>query len=1104
MAQPKWVTPAGSLGTIPEGVFYSTPLLAEEPILTLAATNIAKNGNLLVINFAAKTSIPFDSGTDVFLTGFEPSAYNGNYQVLIATANSITVTDLVNEPISTLQVKSSTRSGNNLTLNFNTRTDIPFEIGSNVTLTGFVPASYNQTYQVTGATTSSVTFVNTSTQAISTLGNVSNIKLGNISNTPDTIYYQLIAGDLPAGIQIQQTGIINGVPKAVVSVQGVPEQVSRDVTSKFAVRAYTRKSVNGITVINRLADRTFELTVTGQDVPEWITPAGQIAQYFDGSLVEGLQVEYTDVDPDDTVVVKLVAGQLPPGLSISSTGLISGFIAPNPNIGALAGYSRDGQGYDQYPYDFTTQSIDYNYEFVLEVTDGKVGGSSLRTFSIFVWSRNSLTADNTFITADNTFITADGSPVRPPIILNPQGSIGTIRNDNFFAYQFNGIDLDGDRFNIIKTPSSTLPPGLTLDPDTGWLYGYIPDLGITENIYNFSLLIEKDNDPDVFTGPYDYSLTITGPISSEITWLTDSDLGTIINGSTSTLYVQAVNTGGLELNYRLQSGSNSSLPQGLQLLPNGDIAGRVSFNTFALDGGTTTFDVTRENGEDPTTFDMTYTFVVNAYSVNGVVNVTKTFSITVVRAFNEPYENLYIQAMPPQDDRELVLSLIQNSDIFPPELIYRPEDFNFGVAKNVVYVHAYGLRAATIADYYSSLYENHYWKNLVLGEIQTAQARDSRGNVVYEVVYSKIVDNLVNDLGQSVSKQVELPYPVDYADDLVNVDIVYPNSLVNMRDQVIDVVGQISNILPAWMTSKQANGQILGFTPAWVIAYTKPGQAERIAYNIRTQFGERLNLVDFEVDRYELDRLLSHNWDPAYDSTVGSWIPNPPELTTFDVETHYQLPEPNDSSFVFDGGIDYAIGDQILIQGSQIGGQNGVNDVVVTVQDVDNLGTITQAQAQGFAPLLSAGDVYTDIVGSNLAGSGATFTISRSNNQYQVQVETLGAGYLVNQTILILGSSLGGTSPLNDATIFVQEVTESGAIVRATVQGLAASGNAVYSAQSGVAPSGSGSSWDLEVVGGTATTFDGGSMQFTAPVDMYSNTQIYDKYLVFPKRNILQ
>ena len=62
-------------------------------------------------------------------------------------------------------------------------------------------------------------------------------------------------------------------------------EVSEDVTNKFAVRAYTQRTVNGVTVINRLADRTFTLTVTGQDAPEFITPPGLIASYFDGVQV---------------------------------------------------------------------------------------------------------------------------------------------------------------------------------------------------------------------------------------------------------------------------------------------------------------------------------------------------------------------------------------------------------------------------------------------------------------------------------------------------------------------------------------------------------------------------------------------------------------------------------------------------------------------------------------------------------------------------------------------------------------------------------------------------------------------------------------------------
>ena len=290
---------------------------------------------------------------------------------------------------------------------------------------------------------------------------------------------------------------------------------------------------------------------------------------------------------------------------------------------------------------------------------------------------------------------------------------------------------------------------------------------------------------------------------------------------------------------------------------------------------------------------------------------------------------------------------------------------------------------------------------------------------MYEVVYSPVIGGLTNNDGVSVGKEVVLPYPVTGADS-TEISIVYPNSLVNMRDQVIDVIGQISVMLPQWMISKQSNGQILGFTPAWVLAYTKPGKSDQIAYYIREQFGEQLNLVDFEVDRYEVDRTLSKNWDPIYDSTVGSWIPNPPESTTFDIEAHYQLPEPNDSSFIFAGGFDYEVGDQILILGSQVGGEDEINDIVVTVTQVNSLGTIETAYAQGTAPLLTVGDIYTNVAGTNITGIG-------------------------------------------------------------------------YSA-----------TWDIEIVGEDPTIFDGNSMQFISPVDMYTDTQTYDKYLVFRKRNILE
>jgi hypothetical protein len=867
-------------------------------------------------------------------------------------------------------------------------------------------------------------------------------------NNPEVLHYEVIAGSLPPGIQCEATGLIIGVPRAVASVQGVPLEVSRDVTSKFAARVFT---TNPDGTINRLSDRTFTLTVTGQDAPEWITPAGQITQIYDGSLVPGIQLEYTDTDPSDTVVVKLVAGNLPPGLTLSSKGLISGFVAPNATIQSTAGFSRDGQGYDMYPFDFSTQSIDYNYQFVLEVTDGKA--SNLRTFSIFVYSRSTLTADNDALTADNTFITADGTPIRVPIILNTQGSIGSIRSDNFFAYQFNGLDLDGDQFeftifhtvNGLPVAGSGIPgtdgQDLPLDPRSGWLYGYIPNLGIRENIYDFSIRVYKKDNLDIISDPYNYSLTVTGPIDSEIVWLTDSDLGTIVNGSTSTLYVKAVNLGGLELQYELLSGSTSNLPQGLELLPSGDIAGRVSFDTFALDMGATTFDVTMNdlgfsNEDTKTTFDLTHTFTVTAYSTNGVVQVNKVFSITVDRVYNEPYENLYIQCMPPQEDRSLLDGLLQDADIFQPSLIYRPQDPNFGIARTVFYNHAYGLTASTIADYYSSLYENHYWKNLVLGEIKTAQARDAEGNVIYEVIYSEVIDNLTNNEGESVSKQVPLAYPID-AGESTEIATVYPNSLVNMRDQVIDTVGQISNLLPTWMLSKQADGRVLGFTPSWVIAYTKPGQASRIAYYIRTQFGQQLNLVDFEVDRYELDRALTKNWDPA----------------TFSL------------------------------------------DIVNVEVGVDEF---TVEYAEEFTPPFVPGENVTITNVDPITYNGGYYVVSCTKTQVVLAIpeeKTLGiyvSGGTVNSKARWVPTPPSYTTFDTDGVISTW--------VNSIAQPRQWYNNNYDQGQDDFI-----STWTTATPPGTV--FDGDSLKFITPVDMYATTTgytSYDKYLVFPKRNILE
>lgn len=694
-------------------------------------------------------------------------------------------------------------------------------------------------------------------------GTYYSVQLLAIDDSP--VKYELISGSLPDGMALYDSGELSGIPTTQKT----------GIFSKFAIRAYTDTAI---------ADRTFSIIINGDIPPEFITPAGTLADYFGGSFItqpvpgttqktNGYQIEFTQ---ENSSTVTLVQGSLPIGASVSPSGLISGFILP-PDT-----------------------SMWFNeYTFILEVSNGRF--SSLRTFSIGVYNRKSLVASTTYITADNTWITADQTPFVPPIITTLPGSIGVTRVGNYFAFQFTAFYVTGGPYRFYSIfgaqigydqyppykydepgtrydqGASDVPADLTLDPVTGWLYGRILPITGSSKTFSFGVSAYDAEDIDIMGQPVTFTITVVNEYAPEVTWLSPVFLGSIDNGSTSMFKIEAESLPIGTLYYRLPIDYYTSLPQGLTLLPNGLISGRVSFETFCIDGGTTTFDVTPVDGiSDPTTFDLMHSFYVEVYSENGDISVIREFSIYVNRAYNQPYENLYIQAMPPVDSRVIVSSILSNQEIFLPSRIYRPEDPYFGVAKSVTYWHCYGLNPSTTDSYIAAMQINHYNKQLILGQIKTARATDSDGKIIYEVVYAEVIDTLVNNQGVSIRKQTVLPYPVGSNKTL----IVYPNSLENMRDQIIDSLGQESNILPLWMLSTQANGSVLGFTPAWVLAYTLPNESGKIAYEIQQYLDSvnvELNVVNFEADRYEIDRALGKYWDvPA-----KAWHPTP-VVTTFD------------------------------------------------------------------------------------------------------------------------------------------------------------------------------------------------------------------------------
>ena len=1055
MTQPIWQTPAGSLGVIPENIFFTQDLVALTPAETVPAICTATTATTNVITCDTTAGAQVGYIVEFVGTEFGGLQENRSYYVLeILSATEFTV--------------SATRTGT---------TPVALTTASgNMTARFFRPVRYQQVagQLPAGVQITSNGLVTGVPQAVSTVQGVPTevnrdviskfviraytyFADGSVDQIADRTFTLTITGNDPPVFRTPPGAFANNnTATFVASFSGVTMSVSSlsagEITLGMSVRGPGVEPGTTVVAYGTGSGTTGTYTVSIRQSQTSTPCTGVVGVYFDSDRVV-LQIEYEDADPDESVTVRLIGGELPPGLSISATGLISGVIAPATLIDETPGY--DLTPIWLYPYDFLVSAISRNYQFTLEVTDGKA--SDIRTFTIFVYNRDDAAADDTFITSDGTFVTADATTERAPFLLNAEPSdLGTVRSDNNFAYRFRGQDYDGEPFEytIAVAQGIGLPPGLTLDPYSGWYYGFIPDQGLVQVEYSFNIRVRARSlvvaatasstniistastslttREDFFLGtsvvfegevigglvagqvyyvtaipsattfqvsatpggapvvltdatatalaqcvpaniaisePYPFTLAVTGVVDSEVTWITNSNLGTIKNGETSTLRVEAVNVGGRDLEYRLRSGAFNELPQGLTLLPTGDIAGRVSFNTFGLDLGTTTFDVqlASSTGQAPTTFDSTFVFTVNAYAPDteqttfrvseiivesggtgyssaptitfntpigaqavqatatvtvsagavtavaitqggdgytdtatftligagsgaqlrvvmeatgnrDAVSVFNTFTVRIDRAYDRPWQDLYIVAMPPQNDRIILDQLLNDQEIFVPDYIYRPTDPYFGLSSRVKYQHAFGLDPETLTTYVESLALNHYRKRLVLGPIRTAQARDANDRVIYEVVYSEIIDDLVNAQGASVSKIVTLPYSItDPRDGSTVINSVYPNSLINMRDQVIDVVGETTVNLPLWMTSKQADGRVLGFTTAWVICYAKPDRARQIAYYISEYFGAQLNVIDFAVDRYILDSELLRNWDPAQQN----WTPEP-SLTTFD------------------------------------------------------------------------------------------------------------------------------------------------------------------------------------------------------------------------------
>lgn len=671
------------------------------------------------------------------------------------------------------------------------------------------------------------------------------IQLLVLSSDPSSVInYRLLSGNLPLGsktnpMTISTTGLLSGTLATVYSQE----------VNTFTVRAMDQ--------YGNVRDRTFSISVMAPARPKLTAPSGKLFSISDSTWVNYL-IDYDNPSVDNIVNITCSSDTLPPGL-----------------------YVQDGRikGYANPPTLVTGSPINKTYTFTLHL-ESKLGNDSVQ-YSIEVLNQQLSKPPNSrkpsICNSKPRSIPTEADPYYG-FYVGSDNKIRTVKANEEFSFKILGQDFDNDS---LLYSFSSLPPGLTGNPNTGWITGkpIMYSTGINE--YNFTVGVAKLQKGYINAPSERFFLKVINNLNEDIVWETDSDLGTLFNNTISTLSVKASSAQKLIYSY-----VGGNLPANLTIENSGAISGRVAYQPS---------DILLSKG-----METEFEFVVQAFAEDfPALKSYKTFKLTIKQQDSDPTETVYLKAAPSLRGKQALKTLLNDVAIIPTEYLYRPDDGFFGKSESVKVVQAYGIKSTTLQKYIAALTTNHYHKNVTLGALKTAIARDDNGNALYEVVYSPIVDDLVNNSGVSVPKEIKLPKPivisesnqtinnttlsVNYSDfftssHTVSIDTVYPASLANMEAELVSNLDQTfdPSHLPRWMTTQQSDGNTIGFIKCWVICYTLPGYALTVKTNIETKWSYALTDIDCTFDRYYIDKSSTYNWNTNL--SIPAWTELPSEV----------------------------------------------------------------------------------------------------------------------------------------------------------------------------------------------------------------------------------
>lgn len=462
---------------------------------------------------------------------------------------------------------------------------------------------------------------------------------------------------------------------------------------------------------------------------------------------------------------------------------------------------------------------------------------------------------------------------------------------------------------IFFGPLSVTPPGMIFDPTTGELFGNIPYQTAITKDYRFCIKATRFTEKgETASSKRTFSATILGEVDSTITWNTDSDLGMIGANYVSTLKISASTTYiDSPVLFYLTGGQ---LPPGLTLNFDGEIVGKVTQFGNIGDPGLITFDaenLTFDGGD--TTFDRTYQFTVEARDVLGYNSISRTFTLAVDTPNDRLYSNLTVRPFLKQNQREYFRSFINNAEIFPITSIYRPNDPNFGIQKDLRMLIYAGIETKSAGEFISMLGKNHKIKKFLLGDIKKAKGNAPFSkDTIYEVIYVEVFDPLEigkkylpsviktskskppitvdqnneyynGPLNNNVNPFYKKPDPFNVTLDRTDIfagdpqnEYKFANSVSIWRNRIKAMGLKDSTYLPLWMrTIQDGSIQPIGFVKAIPICYCLPGKADDIILNIKNSEFD-FKLIDYVIDRYIVDSVSPFSNVPALSVGVDKYL----------------------------------------------------------------------------------------------------------------------------------------------------------------------------------------------------------------------------------------